>query len=164
MGGMSQGAKVIESEDVEEESDEEDQEAHDQCQNEEARQRETQKAKETEEAEERRRQAKKELERQRAEEARREEEERRKRQEGRKSRRKLKIELKNEFSTITVLMEVQGQEMMRIRKHVNLTVQRGREIPRQDAVNESKIERTTQQYDCECERVLTWLRGRVKFN
>ena len=89
----------------------------------EARQREAQKAKETEEAEERRRQAKKELERQRAEEARREEEERRKRQEGRKSRRKLKIELKNEFSTITVLKEVKGQEMMRIRKHVNLTVQ-----------------------------------------
>ena len=130
----------------------------------EARQREAQKAKETEEAEERRRQAKKELERQRAEETRREEEERRKRQEERKCRRKLKIELKNEFSTITVLMEVKGQEMMRIRKHVNLTVQRGREIPRQDAVNESKIERTHQQYDCECERVLTWLRGRVKFN
>ena len=86
----------------------------------EARQREAQKAKENEEAEERRRQAKKELERQRAEEARREEEERRKRQEGRKSRRKLKIELKNEFSTIIVLMEVNGQEMMRIKKHVNL--------------------------------------------
>ena len=130
----------------------------------EARQREAQKAKETEEAEERRRQAKKELERQRAEEARREEEERRKRQEGRKSRRKLKIELKNEFSTIIVLKEVKGQEMMRIRKHVNLTVQRGRELPSQDAVIKSKIERTPQQYDCECERVLTWLRGRVKFN
>ena len=26
-------------------------------------------------------------------------------------------------------------------------------------MNESKIERTPQQYDCECERVLTWLRG-----
>ena len=76
----------------------------------------------------------------------------------------MKIELKNEFSTIIVLKEVKGQEMMRIRKHVNLTVQSGRELPRQDAVNESKIERTPQQYDCECERVLTWLRGRVKFN
>ena len=80
--------------------------------------------------------------------------------EGRKSRRKLKTEL----STISKVMEVKGQEMMRIRKHVNLTVQGGREIPRQDAVNESKIERTPQQYDCECERVLAWLRGRVKFN
>ena len=37
MGGMSQSASVIESEDVEEESDEEDKEAHDQCQNEEVR-------------------------------------------------------------------------------------------------------------------------------
>ena len=122
VGGMSQSASVIESEDVEEESDEEDQEARDQP--------------------ERSGQGK----------------------EGRKSRRKLKTKLENELSTITVLMEVKGQEMMRIRKHVNLAVQGGREIPRQDAVNESKIERTLQQYDCECERVLAWLRGRVKFN
>ena len=40
--------------------------------------------------------------------------------------------------------------MMRIKKHVNLTVQGGGEVPRQDGVNESKIERTPQQYDCEC--------------
>ena len=39
VGGMSQSASVIESEDVEEESDEEDQEASDQCQNEEVRSR-----------------------------------------------------------------------------------------------------------------------------
>ena len=39
MGGMSQSASVIESEDVEEESDEEDQEARDQCQTEEVRSR-----------------------------------------------------------------------------------------------------------------------------
>ena len=58
-------------------------------------------------------------------------------------------------------MEVKGQEMMRIRKHVNLTVQGGREVPRQ---NESKIERTPQQYDCDCKSVLAWLRGRVKIN
>ena len=37
MGGMSQSACVMESEDVEEVSDEEDQEDHDQCQNEEVR-------------------------------------------------------------------------------------------------------------------------------
>ena len=73
--------------------------------------------------------------------------------ERRKSRRKLKTKLKNELSTIAVLMEVKGQEMMRIRKHVNLTVQGGREVPRQDAVN-----------DCECKSALAWLRGRVKIN
>ena len=84
--------------------------------------------------------------------------------ERRKSRRKLKTKLKNELSTISKVMEVKGQEMMRIRKHVNLTVQGGREIPRQDAVNESKIERTPQQHDCECESALAWLRGRVKIN
>ena len=84
--------------------------------------------------------------------------------EGRKSRRKLKTKLKNELSTTSTVWEVKGQEMMRIRKHVNLTVQGGREIPRQDAVNESKTERTPQQYDCECECVLAWLRGRVKIN
>ena len=39
VGGISQSASVIESEDVEEESDEEDQEARDQCQNEEVRSR-----------------------------------------------------------------------------------------------------------------------------
>ena len=44
-------------------------------------------------------------------------------------------------------MEVKGREMMRIRKHVNLTEQGGREIPRLDGVNESKIERTPQQHD-----------------
>ena len=121
MGGMSQSASVIESEDVEEESDEED----------------NVKPKISGQG-----------------------------KEGRKSRRKLKTKLKNELSTISTVMEVKGQEMMRIRKHVNLkeAVQGGREIPRQDAVNESKIERTLQQYDCECERVLAWLRRRVKFN
>ena len=79
-------------------------------------------------------------------------------------RRKLKTKLKNELSTISKVMEVKGQEMMRIRKHVSLTVQGGREVPRQDGVNVSKIERTLQQYDCECESVLAWLRVRVKFN
>ena len=54
----------------------------------------------------------------------------------RKSRRKWKTKLKNELSTISKVMEVKGQEMMRIRKHVNLTVQGGREIPRQDAVKD----------------------------
>ena len=54
-----------------------------------------------------------------------------------KERRKSRRKLKNELSTISKVMEVKGQEMMRIRKHVNLTVQGGREIPRQDAVNES---------------------------
>ena len=67
--------------------------------------------------------------------------------ERRKSRSKLKTKLKNELSTISKVMEVKGQEMMRIRKHVKLTVQGGREIPRQDAVDESKIERTPQQHD-----------------
>ena len=80
-------------------------------------------------------------------------------EERRMSRRKLKTKLKNELSTISKVMEVKGQEMMRIRKHVNLTVQGGREIPRQDGVNESKIERTPQQHDCVCESVLAWLRG-----
>ena len=84
--------------------------------------------------------------------------------ERRKSRRKLKTKLKNELSTISKVMEVKGQEMMRIRKHANLTVQGGREIPRQDAVSESKIERTPQQHDCECESALAWLRERVKIN
>ena len=64
--------------------------------------------------------------------------------ERRKSRRKLKTKLKNELSTISTVMEVKGQEMMRIRKQVNLTEQGGRE---EDEVNESKIERAPQQYD-----------------
>ena len=33
-----------------------------------------------------------------------------------------------------------------------------------DGVNESKIERTLQQYECECKSVLAWLRERVKIN
>ena len=33
-----------------------------------------------------------------------------------------------------------------------LTILGGREIQRQDGVNESKIVRTLQQYECECER------------
>ena len=78
--------------------------------------------------------------------------------ERRKSRLKLKTKLKIELSTISTVMEVKGQEIM------NLTVQGGREVPRQDGVNVSKIERTPQQYDCECKSVLTWLRGRVKIN
>ena len=45
--------------------------------------------------------------------------------ERRKSRLKLKTKLKNELSNISTVMEVKGQEMMRIRKHVNLTVQGG---------------------------------------
>ena len=58
-------------------------------------------------------------------------------------------------------MEVKGQEMMRIRKHVYLTLQGGREIPRQDGVNESKIVRTPQQYDCVCERCTRMAEGGV---
>ena len=84
--------------------------------------------------------------------------------ERRKSRLKLKTKLKIELSTISTVMEVKGQEMMRIRKHVNLTAQGGREVPRQDGVNESKIERTPQQYDCECKSLLARLRVRVKIN
>ena len=87
--------------------------------------------------------------------------------ERRKSRRKLKTKLKNELSTISKAMEVKGQEMMRIRKYGNFTVQGGRETPRQDGVNESKIESTPQQNDCECESVLAsvaWLGERVKIN
>ena len=53
---------------------------------------------------------------------------------------------------------------MRIEMHVYLTVQGAREVPSQDGVNESKIERAPQQYDCECRSVLAWLRGRVKIN
>ena len=84
--------------------------------------------------------------------------------ERRKSRFKLKTKLKNELSNINTVMEVKGQGMMRIRKHVNLTVQGGREVPRQDGVNELKIERTPQQYECECKSVLAWLRVRVKID
>ena len=76
-----------------------------------------------------------------------------------KERRKNRRKLKTKFSTISKVMEVKGQEMMRIRNHVNLPVQGVRETPRQDGVNESKIERTPQQHDCECESVLAWLRG-----
>ena len=53
----------------------------------------------------------------------------------------VKTKLKIELSTISTVMAVKGQEIM------NLTVQGGREVPRQDGVNESKIERTPQQYD-----------------
>ena len=67
---------------------------------------------------------------------------------GRKSRLKLKNKLRNEHSNISTVMEVKRQEMMRIKMHVNLTVQGAREVPRQDGVNESKIERTPQQHDC----------------
>ena len=73
-------------------------------------------------------------------------------------------QVENELSNISTVMEVKSQEMMRIKMHVNLTVQGAREVPRQDGVNESKIERTPQQYDCECSSVLAWLRGRVKIN
>ena len=51
--------------------------------------------------------------------------------ERRKSRRILESKLKNERSIISTAMEVKGQEMMLIRKHANLTVQRGREVTRQ---------------------------------
>ena len=68
------------------------------------------------------------------------------------------------FQTSAKVMQVKGREMMRIRKHVNLTVQVGREIPRLDGVNESKIERTPQQHECKCESALAWLRARVKIN
>ena len=64
--------------------------------------------------------------------------------ERRKSRRKLKTKLKNELSIISTVMEVKEQEMLRIRKYVSLTVQCGREVPRQDGVNESKIVKTPQ--------------------
>ena len=84
--------------------------------------------------------------------------------ERRKSRLKLKTKLKNELSNISTVMEVKRQEMMRINMHVNLTVQGAREVPRQDGVNESQIERTPHQYDCEGRSVLAWLRGRVKIN
>ena len=83
--------------------------------------------------------------------------------ERRKSRLR-KTKLKNELSNISTVMEVKRQEMMRIKMHDNLTVQRARELPRQDGVNEPRIERTPQQYDCECRSVLAWLRGRVKIN
>ena len=43
--------------------------------------------------------------------------------ERRKSRRKLKSKWKNELSIISTAMEVKGQKMMPIMKHVNLTVQ-----------------------------------------
>ena len=59
--------------------------------------------------------------------------------ERRKSRLKLKTKLKNERSTISTVMEVKGLEIIRIKKYVNFTVQGGREVPRQDGVNESKI-------------------------
>ena len=72
--------------------------------------------------------------------------------ERRKSRLKFETKLKIELSTISTVMEVKGQQIMRIKKYVYFTVQGGREIPRQDGVNESKIVRTPQQYDCECER------------
>ena len=70
--------------------------------------------------------------------------------ERRKSRLKLKTKLKNELFNISTVVEVKRQEMMRIKMHVNLTVQGAREAPRLDGVNESKKERTPQQYDCEC--------------
>ena len=43
--------------------------------------------------------------------------------EGRKSSRKLKSKWKNELSIISTAMEVKGQKIMPIMKHVNLTVQ-----------------------------------------
>ena len=43
--------------------------------------------------------------------------------ERRKSRRKLKSKWENELSIISTAMEVKGQKMMPILKHVNLTVQ-----------------------------------------
>ena len=58
---------------------------------------------------------------------------------------KLKTKLKNELSNISTVMEVKRQEMVRIKRHVNLTVQGAREVLRQDGVNESKIERTLHQ-------------------
>ena len=51
--------------------------------------------------------------------------------ERRKSRRMLESKSKNERSIISTAMEVKGQEMMLIRKHANLTIQGGREVPRQ---------------------------------
>ena len=48
--------------------------------------------------------------------------------ERRKSRLKLKTKLKNELSNISTVMEVKRQEMMRIKMHVNLTIQGAREV------------------------------------
>ena len=79
-----------------------------------------------------------------------------------KERRKSRLKLKNELSITSTVMEVKEQEMMRTRKHVNLTVQGGAEKYRdKDEVNESKIVRTPQQYDCECERCTRMAEGGV---
>ena len=73
--------------------------------------------------------------------------------ERRQSRRKLKTKLKNGLSTISTAMEVKGQEMMRIRKHVNLTVQGGREVPRQGRSERVEDRESTSAVRCEEEEV-----------
>ena len=73
--------------------------------------------------------------------------------ERRKSRRKLTAKLKNEHSIIRTAMDVKGQEMMLIRKHVNLTVQGGREVPRQERSERVEDRESTSAVRCEEEEV-----------
>ena len=76
-------------------------------------------------------------------------------------RRKLKTKLKNELSTISTVMDVKGQEMMRIRKHVNLTVQGGREVPRQGRSERVEDRESTSTARREEEEVSSHGRGSV---
>ena len=68
--------------------------------------------------------------------------------ERRKNRRKLESKLKHEFSIVSTATEVQGQEMMMIMKHVNLTVQGGRAV-QQERSEQGEDRESTSAVRCE---------------
>ena len=70
--------------------------------------------------------------------------------ERRKNRRKLESTLKDELSIVSTVTEVQGQEMtMMTMKHVNLTVQGDREVPRQGRSEQGEDRENTTTVRCE---------------
>ena len=69
--------------------------------------------------------------------------------ERRKNRRKLESNLKEELSIISTATEIPGQEMMIIVKHVNLTVQGDREVPRQRRSEQGEDRESTTAVRCE---------------
>ena len=69
--------------------------------------------------------------------------------ERRKNRRKLESKLKDELSIVSTATEVQGQETMMIMKHVNLTFQGDREVPRQGRSEQGEDRENTTAVRCE---------------
>ena len=69
--------------------------------------------------------------------------------ERRKNRRKLESKLKDAFSIISTATEIQGQEVVKILKHVYTTVQGDREVPRQGRSEQGEDRESTAAERCE---------------